>query len=142
MKPKLLLRIAAAVMVLHTIGHSIGALTWKQAPNKAVAEVIAGMENNRFGFMGRQVTVAMFYSGYGFALIVVLLLISVTLWLAGGNATDRMTRKLLPWLIGFLVCFSVIEWIYFFPMPAVMSMAAALLSAEAYRGIRQLPVTG
>ena len=140
MKPKLLLRIAAVVMLLHTIGHSIGALTWKKAPDKAVADVIAGMENNRFAFVGKQVTLADFYSGFAIALIFVLLLITVVLWLAGGNVADRMTRRLLPWLIGFLVCFSVIEWIYFFPMPSIMSMVAAILAAIAYGKSRRLDV--
>lgn len=141
MKPKLLLRIAAGVMLLHTIGHTFGALTWKNAPNKAVADVIQGMESNRFEFLGRQVTVAEFYEGYGIALIFVLLLISITLWLAGGNTGDRLTRRLLPWLSAFLVCFSVTEWIWFFPMPAIMSMVAALLTIGAYWGIRKpLPV--
>jgi len=37
MRPKLLLRIAAGLMFLHTIGHSFGASTWKDAPNAAVA---------------------------------------------------------------------------------------------------------
>jgi hypothetical protein len=140
MKPKLLLRIAAAVMLLHTIGHSMGALTWKQAPNKAIADVIRGMEDNRFDFIGRQVTLADFFQGYGIGNIFVLLLITITLWLLGGNTQDRLTRKLLPFLIVFLVCFSLTEWIYFFPMPSIMSLVAAILSLLAYRRIRQFAV--
>jgi hypothetical protein len=142
MKPKLLLRIAAAVMLLHTVGHSIGALTWKQAPNPAVADVIRGMENNRFDFLGRQVTLAEFFQGYGIGNIFVLLFITITLWLLGGNTKDRLTQQLLPFLIVFLVCFSLTEWVYFFPMPSIMSMVAAILSLLAYRRIRQLAVAG
>ena len=36
MKPKILLRIASILMLLHTAGHTMGALTWKEAPNAAV----------------------------------------------------------------------------------------------------------
>ena len=132
MKPKLLLRLAAAVMFLHTIGHSFGALGWNKAPNSAVADVIQGMENNHFAFMGRQVTIAGFYQGYGIALIGVLLLISIVLWTMGGEFERRTTARLLPWMVVFLVFFSVTEWIYFFPLAAIMSMLAALLSAMAW----------
>ena len=65
MKAKLLLRIAAAMMLLHTIGHTMGTLTWKQAPNNAVAQVVSGMQNNHFDFMGRSSSLAGFYEGFG-----------------------------------------------------------------------------
>lgn len=131
MKPKLLLRIAAAVMFLHTIGHTFGALTWKKAPAPAVANVIREMENNHFEFMGRQVTIAGFYEGYGISMIGVLLLISLVLWTMGGDVQSRSTARLLPAMVVFLVFFSVTEWIYFFPLASVMSMVAALLCAMA-----------
>jgi hypothetical protein len=127
-------------MLLHTMGHSFGAFTWNQAPNKAVADVIQGMGSNRFPFLGWQVTLAGFYQGYGYSLIFVLLLISITLWLAGGNPTDRMTRRLLTFMVAFLVSFSICEWIWFFPMASILSMLAAILSLLAYRRIAQLPV--
>jgi hypothetical protein len=132
MKPKFLLRLAAVVMLLHTIGHTFGALTWKHAPNNDIAGVIQAMEGNRFEFMGRHVTIAEFYQGYGIAMIFVLVLITVALWLSGEYVKDSMTQKLLPWMIGFLVCFSVTEAIYFFPLAAVMSLIAAILSLIAY----------
>jgi|SRR6185437_6262222 len=140
MKPKLLLRIASAVMLLHAVGHTFGALTWNKAPNEAVADVIRGMVANSFEFMGRRVTLASFYSGYGIALIFVLLLITVLLWLFGGNTADRMTRQALPFVIVFLGCFSVTEWIYFFPTASIMSMVAAVLALLGYVRLRRLPV--
>lgn len=128
-------------MFLHTIGHTIGALTWKQAPNNDIAGVIQGMVSNRFEFMGRHVTIAEFYQGYGIANIFVLLLITVILWLSGEYSKDVMTQKLLPWMIGFLICFSVTEAIYFFPLAAVMSMVSAILSLIAYvRGGKDIQV--
>jgi hypothetical protein len=134
MKPKLLLRLASVVMLLHTIGHTIGALTWDKAPNPALATVIQGMKNEHFAFFGRQVTLGMFFQGYGYAQIGVLLLIVVTLLLCANNITDKLTQKLLPYLIAYLLFFAIIEWIYFFPMPATMSSVAAFLTMLGYRG--------
>ena len=132
MKPKFLLRLSAVVMFLHAIGHTFGALTWKHAPNNDIAGVIQAMESNRFDFMGRHVTVAEFYQGYGIATIFVLVLITVTLWLCGEYVKETLAQKLLPWMIGFLICFSVTEAIYFFPLAAILSLVAAILSLIAY----------
>jgi hypothetical protein len=78
---KIALRIAAILMLLHTAGHTVGALTWKNAPNAHVAAVVTGMEKEHFGFMGRSLTLASFFTGYGYSMIGVLLLVSVLLWL-------------------------------------------------------------
>ncbi len=137
MKPKLLLRIASIIMLLHTLGHTMGALTWDQAPNKPIANVLQGMKSDHFDFFGRQVSLAMFYQGYGYGMIGVLLLIVVVLWLSANNITDIMTQKLLPWLIAFLAFFAIDEWIWFFPMPAIMSSVAAVLVFVGYLGSRR-----
>ncbi|MGF7079373.1 LIC_13387 family protein [Mucilaginibacter sp. UYCu711] len=81
MKAKILLRIGSVIMLLHTLGHTMGALTWKEAPNAAVKQVVDGMLNNRFDFMGRSASIGDFYTGYGYTMIGVLLLIAVLLWL-------------------------------------------------------------
>lgn len=127
MKPKLLLRIAAGIMLLHTAGHTMGALGWKSAPNTAVAQIIAGMEREHFDFMGRSSTLADFYNGYGLMFIFVLLMITWTLWLLS-SSNDR--RLLLPLTI-YLFAQAVLEYIYFFPMAAIISLLAAIASALA-----------
>jgi len=38
MKPKLLLRIASIIMLLHDAGHTYGHLTWKQTPDAVPRE--------------------------------------------------------------------------------------------------------
>jgi hypothetical protein len=127
MKPKLLLRIAAGIMLLHTAGHTMGALGWKNAPNTAVRQIIAGMEREHFNFMGRLSTLADFYNGYGMMFIFVLLMITWTLWLLS-NSNDR--RLLWP-LTVYLFVQAVLEYIYFFPMAAIISLLAAIASALA-----------
>lgn len=122
MKAKLLLRIASIIMLLHTIGHTMGALSWKDAPNAAVAQVIAGMQSQHFEFMGRSVSLANFYVGYGISMIFVLLLVSVLLWLLAVNPVKNMLVALGLFLLAFAVC----EYIYFFPMAAAFSLTAAI----------------
>jgi cellulose synthase/poly-beta-1,6-N-acetylglucosamine synthase-like glycosyltransferase len=131
MKPKLLLRTASVIMLLHTVGHTFGALGWKNAPNAAVAAVIAGMQREHFDFMGRSSTIADFYEGYGFINIFVLLLLSVLLWLLSGHATNPAVRNMSIVLGIFLVIMSVCEYIYFFPLAAIMSLIAGVCALLA-----------
>ncbi|MDB5131234.1 MAG: hypothetical protein JWR02_983 [Mucilaginibacter sp.] len=132
MKPKLLLRIASVIMLLHTVGHTFGALGWKNAPNTAVANVIAGMEREHFAFMGRSATVAMFYEGYGIMNIFVLILLSILLWLLSGQAANPATRGMSLLLGIFMVIMAVCEYIYFFPLAAIMSLIAGVCALLAW----------
>jgi len=131
MTAKLLLRIAAILMLLHTIGHTIGALTWKDAPNPAAGQVVSGMQSQHFDFMGRSVTLGGFFEGYGFTMIGVLLLVTIFLWLFSSQSTNPLTKSLLPVLALFLLVMGVIEYIYFFPFAAVFSFLAGLCSVAA-----------
>jgi hypothetical protein len=129
MKAKTLLRTAAVLMLLHTAGHTVGALTWKQAPNAAMKQVVDGMLNNRFDFMGRSASIGDFYSGYGFIMIGVLLLLSLLLWIL---STEHIRSMIL--VLGlFLVFMAIIEVIYFFPFAAAFSLLAGIATLTAYK---------
>ncbi len=138
MKPKLLLRRAAFFVGLHLIGHSIGALTWKQPPNAAIGRVINSMQTQHFDFMGRSVTLGNFYSGYGFTMLFVLGLLVVLFWQLSNNAENRMTTKLLLPLSTYLLIQGVLEFIYFFPFAAIISLLAAISGFAALMTIRSL----
>ena len=128
MKPETALRIAGGLMLLHTLGHTLGALTWKQAPNARIAAVINGMQTEHFGFMGRAVSLGGFFEGYGLILIDVLLLLTVLLWLQSA-APDR--KMVLP-LALFQLFMGIIELIHFFPFAAVVSLLAGIFTLYAY----------
>src|ERR1700744_5391763 len=113
MNPKILLRIASLLMFVHTIGHSFGALNWKNAPDAAVGRLISSMQTTHFAFMGRSATLAGFYEGYGLTMIFVLLLISVVLWLLSTAAAGELSARLLPVFAVFLLFMGIIEYIYF-----------------------------
>ena len=128
MKAKLSLRIASILMLLHTVGHTIGALTWKEAPNTRVATVINGMQTEHFDFMGRSASLGSFFDGYGFTNIGVLLLLTVLLWLLSAEPNRKFIL-----LIGLFQLFmGVIELIYFFPFAAVISLLAGICTLLAY----------
>jgi cobalamin biosynthesis protein CobD/CbiB len=131
MKPKILLRIASGLMLLHTIGHTMGALTWTEAPNAAIGKVISAMQNNHFDFMGKSVTLASFFSGYGITMIFVLLFITVLLWLMAYEITNRLCIHLMVPLTALLLAMAVTEYIYFFPLPMVLTLLAGLCTLFA-----------
>jgi hypothetical protein len=126
MQPKTLLRIAATCMLLHTIGHTFGALSWKNAPNPTIARLISDMVNDRFDFMGRSVSVALFYQGYGVMMIFVLLLTSVCLWLIGDDVETRLAQRFLAIFACFLLVVAVTEFIYFFALAASFTLLAGV----------------
>ena len=131
MKPKILLRIASILMFLHTAGHTMGALTWSEAPNARVAQVVKGMQTVHFAFMGKQVTLAMFFNGYGFINIGVLLMISAMLWLLSGDAGNKLFGGFAVLLGVFLLFMGVLEYIYFFAFAAAFSVLAGVCTLAA-----------
>jgi len=131
MKPKILLRIAAILMFLHTLGHTVGALSWKDAPNAAVAQVVNGMLENHFNFMGRSVSMGSFYDGYGLTMILVFLLVSLLLWLSSTQTDNPLSVRLMQLLGVFLLITGVLEYIYFFPFAAAFSLLAGICTVGA-----------
>ena len=127
MKPKLLLRIAAALMLVHTVGHTFGTIGWKKAPNAEVGNVINGMENVHFKFMGRLSTIGDFYEGFCVSMILILLLMVVLLWLL----STRIQYPIVAALAVFLLLLAVTEYIYFFPFAATVSLLAGLCTGLA-----------
>ncbi|OCX53087.1 hypothetical protein BEL04_01865 [Mucilaginibacter sp. PPCGB 2223] len=126
MKAKILLRTASIMVMLHTLGHTLGALSWKNAPNAAIKVVIDGMLGNRFDFGGKSVSIGDFYAGYGYSMIGVLLMITVLLWLLSNETISTLSRQI-RWITSILLLFlGVVELTCFFPLPAVLSLLAAI----------------
>jgi hypothetical protein len=128
---KWMLRIASIIIFLHAAFHSIGALTWKQAPDAGVAKVVDGMLQQTFSFGGRTVSLGSFYEGYGISMIFMLLLISILLWLVSSAAAQVLVKRIVLVIAVSLLALSVTEWIYFFPAPAIFSFIAAMTSLFA-----------
>ena len=133
MKPKLLLRIAAILMLIHTMGHSLGMAGWKNATDPIQKNVIDQMINNKFPFMGDVHSIADYYEGFGYACTIAMLLISVILWLTASETERASTfAKKIAFVLGVsLLAWGVDELICFFPFAAWTSLIAGGLTSFA-----------
>ena len=138
MKSRLFIRIGAILMLLHVVGHSMGVFG-KLDP--VTAPVLHLMQSVSFPFMGRSCTLALFFTGYGLIMLLTLLLISILLWLLGGE-NSRLSSRLLGLLTGFLVIMAVLEYIYFFLLPAILSFLAAVLTGIGLYLRPPIPTSG
>lgn len=130
MKPKLLLRIASALILVHLLGHGVGHSTWTRPEDPKMREVVAAMLGYEAEFMGAMKSMGDYFNGYSLMMFFVFGMSIRLLWLASGTAHDqkRITRKmLLPIGIAY-AAFGVIEFLHFFPFAAGMSLAAGLLT--------------
>lgn len=133
MKPKILLRLASIVMILHDVGHMIGSLTWKQAAEPEKQQVIKQMTGQKFPFMGAVRSMGDYYDGYGYASALAILSISAILWIVSGSLTQNpnLAKKILITLAATLFAWGANELIFFFPFAASFSLLAFALTAIA-----------
>jgi hypothetical protein len=136
-KPKHLVRMGAALMAFHALGHTMGALNWKKNPNENVSLVILGMQSTHFDFMGRSATLGQFYEGYGLIMILVLVLISLQLWLQSDDMVNPKATKMLTVIAAFLVLMAVLEYIYFFAFAAATTFLAGVCVIVSLAGKKQ-----
>jgi hypothetical protein len=133
MTPRILLRIAAAIILLHNIGHTLGHVGWKKAPDEVNRRAIDAMTSNEFIFMGERSTYARFFDGYGYAGTLTLLLAMILLWMLSG-VESRLSKQLTMVTGLFLLSWAVMEYMYFFPLAAGMTLVAAAVTI--WSGIR------
>ena len=129
MTPKILLRIAAFVILFHNIGHNIGQLGWKHSPDGAKQEVIERMIAVKSPFMGATHSMADYYDGYSFACTLAFLLISAILWFLTDDMAlyTPLAKKIQVTLAIILFFWGINELIFFFPFAASFSLSAMLL---------------
>lgn len=140
MKPKLLLRVAAVLMLLHAIGHTFGVHSWKNPVDPKYEAVINAMVNDSYLFMGKLGGMGKFYEGFGYACTIAMLLIVALLWLASGvtEATAALVRKILIVMTIILFAWGIDELIFFFPFAASFTIIAALLTIVAILNLKKV----
>ena len=121
MKASLLYRIAAGLLVLFAIGHTIG---FRQVdPTWKADSVVGSMRTTRFDVQGFSRSYWDFFTGFGLFVTVFLLFAAILAWQLGGLTKDQsMLLSVVSW--AFVVCFAgitVLSWNYFFVIPAVFS---------------------
>jgi hypothetical protein len=119
MSSKLLLRIAACLAFLHAISHTWGVFSLDSDTTSEDAAVLNAMKSHHFEVMGWQRSFWDFFLGFGLAVTVFLLLVSVLLWQVGTLTTVR-PRLAQPMIAAFLVAWvglAILDWCLFFPAP-------------------------
>ena len=127
MKSKTLLRIAAVLILVHLLGHTMGHLGWDKPEDPKMLEVVNTMKGYSSEFMGATKSMADYYNGYSLLMFVVLGMSFVVIWSVSTviEKLGPIGALLYPFGIGFIL-FGVIEFIYFFPFAAIISFLAGL----------------
>jgi hypothetical protein len=123
-KPSLLYRIAAVLIVLFDAGHTSG-YPWSD-PKWAVD--LTAMQSTHFDVFGASRTYWDFYVGFGLLGSVFLVLAAVLAWQLGGLPPDTLARlRVTTWI--FPLCFAaiaILAWKFIFIIPVVFSIAITL----------------
>jgi hypothetical protein len=130
MKAKLLLRLAAACIVIHFLGHLAGHVKRKETTDPVKQEVIRQMTEHKFEFMGTTRSIDQYYEGFSLLLFVVFALLIHLLWISS-DLTEKQTsiaQKIARPIASTLLLFSIIEFIYFFPFAASISLVASIFT--------------
>jgi hypothetical protein len=137
MKPKLLLRIAATLILVHGVLHTIGFSQWKQDPDPAKHEMIKLMTGQKFPFMGTSRNMGEYYEGFGYACSIALILIAVLLWIVSGERSSNPTlaKKIILVVSVALLVWAVDESIYFFPFAAGLTFVASICGFASLPGL-------
>jgi hypothetical protein len=138
MKPKILLRIASAIIVLHAIGHLFGMAGWTDAQTEEQKMVVHAMSDHRFPFMGAVHSFGDSFNGFGYIGEISLLLAAYVLWICGSASESYpvISRKLSAALFIALFAQSMLEFIYFFPLAAIMTLIASVITGAAFQSIK------
>jgi hypothetical protein len=137
MRPTLLYRVAAVLLALFAVGHTVG---FRQVdPQWGIDTVITGMKAASFQVLGMQRTYWDFFVGFGFFVSVLQLFAALVAWQLATLDPPVLARMgLIRW--GFVVAFvgvSGLSWRYFFPIPILFSLAITLcLALAAWSGGR------
>jgi hypothetical protein len=132
MTTTLLMRIAAVISLLFTVGHTLGGLKkWSPMGDN---EVLKAMSAVRFDTMGTSRSYLEFYMGFGWSLSVALLLQSALMWQIGSLARSDavQARPMIAMMAVATLASGLIAWRFIFPVPAAFSAVLLIVLMAAY----------
>ncbi len=132
MKAKIFLRIAAVLVAIQSVLHTIGGVFGKPLPGPS-SVAYAAMKVNHFQVMGLDRSYWFFFIGFGLCMTVSMVMEATVFWLLAGN-TETAGLKLRPILAVFTAGYAaltVLAGLFFFPIPAIWGLVvvACLLAA-------------
>jgi hypothetical protein len=127
-----MLRVASAISLLFTVGHSVGGLQkWSPTPDNSVLDAMTG---THFPVMGVSRSYLDLYLGLGWTISVFMALQTVLLWQLATMARTN-PAQVRPMIAAFALATlasGIIAWLLIFPVPALFSavLSAALVAAH------------
>jgi hypothetical protein len=126
LRASLFYRIAAVLILLFAIGHTVGFL--QHDPSGGVDALLASMKSIHFNIQGFSRSYWDFFVGFGLFVTVFLLFAAVISWQLGGLVAEMLARlRGIRWALA--LCFVVLTFLsskYFFFLPLVFSIVIAL----------------
>src|SRR5580698_7111802 len=138
MTSSLFYRIAAVLLLLFSVGHTLG---FRQSdPNWGVDPLLGSMQSIHFNVQGFSRTYWDLFVAAGFSVGVFYLFAGILAWQLGGLPAETLARlRGTAW--AFAVCFAaitVVSWRYLFILPIIFSMVITVcLAAAAWLSARQ-----
>ena len=133
MRAKVWLMIACIFILVHLLGHAVGHTSWKKPDDAGMQKVVDAMVSYKSEFMGATRSMGDYYDGYSLILFFVYAMSISILWVASRAQRDerRLVKKILYPMAFAWLAFGVVEFMYFFPFAATMSLGAGLLILAA-----------
>jgi len=133
MKAKVLLRIAAGLMLVHLLGHAVGHATWDKPEDPKMLDVVTAMKSYEAEFMGAVKSMADYYNGYSLLIFGVYAMSLALLWITSGFVEEQtVVAKKILYPVGItLLFFGIVEFMFFFPFAASMSFLAGILAISS-----------
>jgi len=126
LKASLFYRIAAVLILLFDIGHTVGFL--QHDPEWKVDSLIGSMKSIHFAIQGFSRSYWDFFVGFGLFVTVFLLLAAAVAWQLGRLDAETVTRvRGIGWSLA--LCFVVLTFLsfrYFFVLPLIFSIVIAI----------------
>jgi hypothetical protein len=126
LRPSALYRIAAVLILLFDVGHTLG---FRQSdPKWGVETLLASMRSIHFDVQGFSRTYWDLFVGAGFNVSVFLLLAAVLAWQLGGLPAETLAQmRSIAWALALcFVALTILSWKYFFILPIVFSIVVAV----------------
>jgi uncharacterized membrane protein YoaK (UPF0700 family) len=139
MKPRIWLRVGAALQGLGAVLHTIASMN-SASRGPAEAAVFAAMQSFQFQIAGVTRSHWDFYRGYQLFITVIFVVLAVLIWQLG-NLSKTAPRQAVPMIVTILVAeilFSAVGWEYFFAGPGGMSILIGACLVAAILGLRKV----
>jgi len=128
----LLLRIASAISLVFTAGHSLGGLKkWSPMGDN---DVLRTMTAVYFDTRGAHRSYLDFFMGFGWSISVAMLMQTLLLWQMASLARTDVAHVRPMIAVFALASFAtgIIAWLFIFPMPALLSSVLTITLVAAY----------